>query len=105
MAFGELEHLILLQILRLRDDAYALEIRDALKTEAGREVTRGALYRSLDRLADKSYIRWRTIEPDTERGGHARRRFTVTEEGRAALAARRDVLLHLWDGLEGVLKS
>jgi len=103
MAFGELEHLILLQILRLDEKAFALEIRDRLRTEADRAVTRGALYRSLDRLADKGLIRWRTIEPDTGRGGHARRRFVVTTQGRELLAARRGVLMNLWDGLEGVL--
>ena len=100
MALGELEHLVLLQILRLDDRAFALEIRDGLTEATGRSITRGALYRTLDRLADKGWLRWRTIEPDADRGGHARRRFRVTDEGRVELARRREVLLGLWDGLE-----
>ena len=105
MALGELEHLILLQILRLDEDAYALEIRAGLEADGGRSITRGALYRSLDRLADKGLIRWVNVEPGPDRGGHARRRFTVTQDGVDTVATRRETLLKLWDGLETVLQK
>ena len=50
---GEFELLVLLSILRQPDDAYANRIREDLEENAHRKVTRGALYRTLDRLTDK----------------------------------------------------
>jgi hypothetical protein len=47
---GELEQLILLTILRLGPDVYGLSIARAPEAEAGRRLSRGALYTSLDRL-------------------------------------------------------
>jgi PadR family transcriptional regulator PadR len=47
---GEFEHLLLLAILRLGAGAYGLPIARELETRAGRRVSRGALYTSLDRL-------------------------------------------------------
>ena len=104
MTFGELEHLILLEIMRLDGEAFAIRIRDGLETEGGRSVTRGALYRSLDRLAQKGLVSWANVEPSADRGGHVRRRFRVTEPGRALLSQRRETLLRLWEGLEGELQ-
>ena len=101
---GEWEQLVLLALLRLGDDAYALALRDHLSQLVGRRVARGALYRTLDRLEDKRYIRWVLEEPGPGRGGLPRRRFLVTKPGIAALKASRHALLHLWKGLEGVLE-
>ena len=42
-------------------------------------------------------------EPLPERGGRARRYFTVTPTGLRALRNSRRVLLGLWDGLESKL--
>ena len=42
-------------------------------------------------------------EPLPERGGRARRYFTVTAAGLRALRHSRRVLLGLWDGLESKL--
>src|ERR1044072_8113018 len=41
---GEFEQLILLAILRLRDDAYGVTIRSELAKHAGRDVAPGAMY-------------------------------------------------------------
>ncbi|MEK9502753.1 PadR family transcriptional regulator [Gaopeijia maritima] len=94
-SIGELEHLILLAIAALRDDAGALEIRRRLEAEE-RALTRGALYRALDRLGDKALIEWRVDEPEAERGGHARRIYRLSEPGREAVRTRRATLESLW---------
>jgi DNA-binding PadR family transcriptional regulator len=44
-------------------------------------------------------------DPLPERGGRARRYFTVTAAGRRALRHSRRVLLGLWDGLESTLET
>ena len=60
---GEFEQLILLAILRLRDDAYGVTIRAELADRAGREVAPGALYTALDRLETKGLITSRMSDP------------------------------------------
>ena len=54
---GEWEQLVLLAILRQRDGAYVIGLRAHLSTVMGRTPSRGALYRTLDRLEDKAYVR------------------------------------------------
>jgi DNA-binding PadR family transcriptional regulator len=101
---GEFEQLVLLAALRLEPECFALPLREAVSRIAGRPVGRGALYRTLDRLADKGLVQWKLAPGPDERGGLARRRFTVTRRGVAALRASRRTLLQLWDGLTEVLE-
>jgi PadR family transcriptional regulator, regulatory protein PadR len=100
---GELEQLLLLIVLRLGDDAYANPIGDELRASAQRQVARGALYTALERLEVKGCLRSTMGEPLPERGGRARRYFTVTATGLRALRNSRRVLLGLWAGLESKL--
>jgi PadR family transcriptional regulator len=100
---GELEQQILLVVLRLGDDAYANPIGEMLATAASRQVARGALYTALERLEAKGLLRSTMGEPLPERGGRARRYFTVTAAGLRGLRHSRRVLLGLWDGLESKL--
>ena len=103
---GEFELLVLLAILRQADAPYANRVREDLEANAERNVTRGALYRTLDRLASKGLIEWE-LEPSRtpERGGHPMRRLLVTEEGREAALSSRDVLLRFFSGLGPVRTS
>lgn len=103
---GEFEQLVLLCLLRLGDDAPVLDLLTRLEDVAGRPISRGSLYRTLDRLEAKGWVAWSLDEEDVpERGGHPRRRFRVTAEGIAVLRESRDALLDLWGGLEGVLEG
>lgn len=92
---GELEHLILLAIAALGGEASALGIRRRLDAE-GRGLTRGALYRSLDRLGDKGLIVWDVEQPTPERGGHVRRTYDLSSQGLDAVRERRATLERLW---------
>jgi len=100
---GELEQLLLLIVLCLACDAYANPIGDELEASAGRRIARGALYTALERLEVKGCLRSTMGEPLAERGGRARRYFSVTPTGLRALRHSRRVLLGLWAGLESKL--
>jgi DNA-binding PadR family transcriptional regulator len=104
-SLGEFEHLVLLAILRLGDEAYAIPIRQEIEERTGRSIARGALYTALERLEGKRCVRSRTSSPLPERGGRSRRYFTVTAAGLAAIRASRRSLLRLWQGLEERLES
>jgi PadR family transcriptional regulator, regulatory protein PadR len=100
---GELEQQLLLVVLRLGDEAYANPIGETLASAADRRLARGALYTALERLETKGFLRSTLGDPLPERGGRARRYFTVTSAGRRALRNSRRILLGLWDGLESKL--
>ena len=101
---GEFELLVLLSILRQEEDAYANRVREDLVENAGRRVTRGALYRTLDRLTEKGFLKWE-LEPSDipERGGHPMRRLRVTDRGLLAVRQARDVLVAFFDGVGPLL--
>lgn len=98
---GEFELLVLLSILRQRDAPYANAVREDLEANADRRVTRGALYRTLDRLEEKGFLSWE-LEPSAvpERGGHPMRRLVVTEEGLEAVRQARAVLASFFEGVD-----
>ena len=102
---GQFEQMVLLTLLQLGDDAHAINIRRYLDEKAGHKVTRGALYRTLDRLEDKGHITWQADEPTPERGGYTKRRFLVSKQGLAALRASHGALFALSRGLETVLRD
>jgi DNA-binding PadR family transcriptional regulator len=101
---GEFEQLVLLNLLQLGDEAYALPLRNRLDDVTGRKVARGALYRTLERLEQKNLLEWELEDNVSSRGGHPRRKYGVTADGVAALKAAREALLELWSGLEEVLE-
>lgn len=101
---GEFELLVLLAILRQAEAPYANRVREDLEENAGRSVTRGALYRTIDRLTEKGFLAWELEPSDVpERGGHPMRRLRVTEQGLAAARDARDVLVSFFDGLGPLL--
>ena len=97
---GEFEQIVLLAILRVREEAYGVPIRLEIETRTGRSVTVGALYRTLDRLEEKGYVASSFGDPTPARGGRSRRYFKVRPAGLRTLRASRDVLTAMWDGLE-----
>lgn len=95
--------MVLLAILRLREDAYALAIIKELDAKAERAVSRGALYKTLERMEGKGYLVWSTEVATPDRGGHPRRLFRVTPVGVEVLRTSRVALFRLWEGLDPIL--
>lgn len=102
---GEFEQMLLLAAMQLGEDAYGVRLTEEIEARAGRRVSRGSVYVTLDRLEDKGWIDSRMSPPRAERGGRPRRIVRVTPEGVDVLRKSREALLNLWDGLEGALDS
>jgi PadR family transcriptional regulator PadR len=100
---GELEHLLLLSILRLRDEAYGVSVARELQSQAARPLSRGALYTSLERLELKGLIRWRLETGGPERQGLPKRVYSLTPSGLAAVRASHRLLKRMWRGLGDIL--
>ncbi len=102
---GELEQMMLLAILRSGDEAYGAALVRELEATAGRRVSRGSVYVTLDRMEVKRWIESSESEPRPERGGRPRRLLRVTPLGLAELRKSRNALLRLWEGLETIMES
>jgi DNA-binding PadR family transcriptional regulator len=83
---GELEQLVLLGVMHLGDEAYAPAVRETIARRTGIALARGTVYVTLDRLDRKGYLASSFGAPTPERGGKAKRVFTLTAAGRRALA-------------------
>lgn len=102
---GEFEQLVLLAILQLDAEAHGVGIGRALEDHAGRSVSRGALYTTLDRLEAKGLVRWRIVPGGDERARLPRRLYAVTARGLAAVRHSHRALTRLARGLESILKD
>ena len=76
---GEFDRRVLVTIRQLEGGAYAPDIAQVLERDAGRSVSRGALYTALDRLEQKGLVSWCIEDATEERGGLPKRRFETTE--------------------------
>lgn len=99
-SLGELEHLLLLAVMRLGDDAYGVTIRREIEERTGRPVSLGAIYPTMDRLEALGYVSSKMSAPTGERGGRSRRYFTLESAGEAAVQRTRDMIDRMWDGFE-----
>jgi DNA-binding PadR family transcriptional regulator len=102
---GEFELLVLLAVLRLGQDAYGVTIREELQRETGRDLTLGAIYKTLGRLEGKGYLAVRIGEPTPERGGRRKKLYTLQPLGARALKQSMAVLRRLTRGLGRELEA
>ena len=98
-ALGEFEQVVLLAVLRLGDDAYGVTIRREIAECTEREPAPGALYTTLDRLEEKGLVSSSYGDPTPERGGRAKRYFSVTASGVGAVARAQRAYQRLLKGL------
>lgn len=99
---GAFEHLVLLALLRLGNDAYGVTVRQEIEQRTGRDVAIGAIYATLDRLEGKGYIGSRVGDPTPARGGRAKRHFHVTARGVRAVNQTHEALQRLADGIAAI---
>jgi PadR family transcriptional regulator PadR len=99
-SLGEFEQIVLLAILRLGDNAYGVTIGAEITACTRREPTPGALYTTLDRLEDKGLVTSRMGDPTPQRGGRAKRYFSLNSKGLAAITRAQQSYRRLLEGCE-----
>jgi PadR family transcriptional regulator, regulatory protein PadR len=95
---GEFEHIVVLALLRLADQAYGVTVRQEIELRTNREVSIGAVYATLDRLEAKGYVKSHRGDPTPERGGRSKRFFRVTAKGIAAVNRTHGALERMTEG-------
>jgi PadR family transcriptional regulator, regulatory protein PadR len=96
---GHFEELVLLALVRLRDNGYGVTIRREIAERTKRDVSIGAVYTTLDRLVGKGYVSSRMGEATPERGGRAKRFFKIEAPGHRALEQTREAVTRMIGGL------
>ncbi len=93
---GEFEYLVMLALVRLKDDAYGMRVRQEIEARTERSVTIGSVYATLDRLERKGLAR---PEARIDAGGRARKAYRITALGAQAMRDRIEALSRMTEGL------
>jgi PadR family transcriptional regulator, regulatory protein PadR len=102
---GVFEQAVLVAVLRLRGDGYGRTILHEVARRLNRDVTASAVYATLERLEAKGLVASRAGEATPQRGGRARRHFSITAAGVRALDDSRKTATSIWRGISLPLKG
>ena len=94
------EELFMLAIIRLKEPAYLVNIRNFLIEHTGKEWAFGSLYITLDKLKKKCLLETYTGTPKHTQGGKAIQYYRLTEEGLITLAESKRLYDIMWEGFK-----
>jgi PadR family transcriptional regulator, regulatory protein PadR len=94
---GDFERRVLMAVLHLRGEGYAVSIADEIIERFGRAVSLGAIYATVDRLEKKGFVSSRLGDPTPQRGGKPKRFYVIEAPGRLALAEAMAADSKLWN--------
>ena len=98
-SLGHFELLVMLALLRQGEDAYGVPIADAIAQSTGKQVILASVYNTLERLEQKGLVKSTLGQPTPERGGRAKRYFSITTTGLREVRAAKKALTVLWRGI------
>jgi DNA-binding PadR family transcriptional regulator len=96
VALGDIEHFVLVALLRLGGESYGVPILEEIAARTGRDVARSAVYIALRRLEEKRLVTSRLGEATAARGGRPKRYFSLTKAGATHLVAARTAFDRMW---------
>jgi DNA-binding PadR family transcriptional regulator len=83
---GDFERRVLMAVLHLHGEGYAVSIASEIAERFGRSVSLGAIYATVDRLEKKGFVSSSLGDPTPQRGGKPKRFYVIEAPGRRALA-------------------
>lgn len=99
------DEMLLLAILRLKDDAYGVSIVKEVKRRTGKKLKLGGLWVSLDILTKRGLVEKRMGDPTPKRGGRSKIYYSLTPDGVKALSLVSELNRSLWQGIGELLKD
>ncbi len=96
---GGLEEMVLLALMHLGEEAYAVPVRRLLEARLDRSIAIGAVYATLDRLEEKDLAESWLDDASQGRRGRPRRYFRIPAAGRAALHQSAELRQAMWRGI------
>ena len=101
----KLEELVLIAVLRLKDNAYGISVYNYIVDLTGNEVSVSSVYFPLERLVRKGYLQTSMGEPTAKRGGMSKRYYRLTKVGIKALQENQSLHETAWKGVSEILNS
>jgi len=102
---SRLDEVLLLTVLRLRDNAHGVSIIKDIYRRTGEKITLGGLWVSLDVLSRKGFLTKRLADPTPQRGGKSKIYYSITKKGIEALYDVRKMNDALWQGIVEILDA
>lgn len=93
------EEMILLSILRLKENAYCVPIFDEIQRITQKKWTMGGIYIPLYRLEKNEYVESHLGQPTATRGGKSKRFYRLTPKGLKSLETIKKIEKATWEGL------
>ncbi|MBW1768210.1 MAG: PadR family transcriptional regulator [Deltaproteobacteria bacterium] len=93
------EEIILLTILKLKDNAYGVSIRQQIYQNMGDMWSFASIYRPLDSLVRKKFVRRIKGDPTAKRGGKSKFYYEVTPDGKRNLQKIKKAHEQVWSGI------
>ena len=101
----KLEELVLIAVLKLKDNAYGISIYNFVINITGKDVAVSSVYFPLERLVRKGYLQCLQGKPTPKRGGMSKRYYRLTRTGFKALEENRSLNQTAWKGVSAILKN
>ena len=95
----KLEELVLIAILKLKENAYGVAVYKHIVELTGNEVTVSSVYFPLERLVKKGFLQAYVGETTPKRGGMRKRYYRLTGSGIAVLQNNRTLMETAWHGV------
>lgn len=96
---GELEELVLLTVVVLREDAYGVEIKRELEERLNETLSVGSIQSALKRMEQKGFLTSEFGEATKKRGGKRKRIYAATPYAHKTLSDIKDIRTQLWDAI------
>ncbi len=93
------DEIFLLAVLKLKDNAYGMNIRREVSKATGKDWSIGAIYDPLYRMEKRGLLESYLSEPTNERGGRSKRIFKVKKKGLDTLLEHKNARDNLWRGI------
>lgn len=100
----EFEHLLLIALAHLGEEAHGGAIRRLIEERTGRLVSPGAIYTACSRLERRGFIASALGDPTPERGGKRKRLYRIRPAGLAAVRAAQAAQAGMLRGLRAKLE-
>lgn len=93
------EELILLSVVKLKEDAYGVPIRKNVMNLTGKTINYGSLCNTLYALVKKGILESRESEPTGQKGGRRKVIYSLTPVGEKALKHSYDIYQQAWQDI------
>ncbi len=90
------EEYVLLAVVTLGEEAYSLPILDYIEKTTKKKWTLGGIYIPLYRLEENGYLTSELGLPTKERGGKRKKYYCLTQKGKEALKAHKQIHMTMW---------